>query len=408
MDFNDSPEEAAYRAKARAWLEANAKRKKGEGGEEMEVESDTSMKASKAWQAKKAAAGYAQITWPQAWGGPGGTPIQQVIFNQEESHFSVPPNPFQIGLGMCVPTVMTFADDETKQRFVGPALRGEEIWCQLFSEPAGGSDVAAARTRAVKDGDEWVINGQKVWTTGAQFSDYGIVLVRTNVDAPKHKGLTMFWLDMKSPGVEVKPIHQMSGGSGFNEVYFTDVRVKDSQRLGAVDDGWKVALVTLMNERLAVGGSTGAQYGDILKLSREVMGEAGPMLKDSAFREKLAEWFVQTEGLKNTRFRTMTALSKGQTPGPESSIGKIIAAVQMQNLANEAVEMEDQYGVIWDEGQSPLKAAFQGSLMFAPGLRIAGGTDEILKNIIAERVLGLPGDVRVDKDVAFKDAPTGR
>jgi alkylation response protein AidB-like acyl-CoA dehydrogenase len=412
MDFNDSPEEAAYRAKARAWLEANAKRKKSDGGEEMEVESDLSMKASKAWQAKKAAAGYAQITWPEAWGGPGGTPIQQVIFNQEEANFGVPPNPFQIGLGMCVPTVMTFADDDTKKRFVKPALHGEEIWCQLFSEPAGGSDVAAARTRAIKDGPgpdaEWVINGQKVWTTGAQFSDFGIVLVRTNVDAPKHKGLTMFWLDMKSPGVEVKPIHQMSGGSGFNEVYFTDVRLKDSQRLGAVDDGWKVALVTLMNERLAVGGSSGAQYGDIMKLSREIIGEAGPMLKDAAFREKLAEYYVQTEGLKFTRFRTMTALSKGQTPGPESSIGKIIAAVQMQNLANEAVEMEDQYGIIWDEGQSPLKAAFQGSLMFAPGLRIAGGTDEILKNIIAERVLGLPGDIRVDKDVPFKDAPTGR
>jgi len=408
MDFKDSDEEAAYRAKVRSWLEANAKRRLGEGGEEIEVEGDSSMKASKAWQAKKAAAGYAQITWPEAWGGPGGTPIQQVIFNQEEANFDVPPNPFQIGLGMCVPTVMTFADDETKKRFVTPALKGEEIWCQLFSEPAGGSDVAAVRTRAIRDGDDWIINGQKVWTTGAQFSDFGIVLVRTNVDKPKHKGMTMFWLDMHAPGVEVKPIHQMSGGSGFNEVYFTDVRVKDSQRLGAVDDGWKVALVTLMNERLAVGGSTGAQYGDILKLSREVMGAAGPTLKDGAFREKLAEWFVQTEGLKLTRFRTMTALSRGQTPGPESSIGKVIAATQMQDLANAAVEMEDQYGVIWDEGASPLKAAFQSSLMFAPGLRIAGGTDEILKNIIAERVLGLPGDIRVDKDVPFKDAPTGR
>jgi len=408
MDFNDSVDEAAYRAKARAWLEANAKSRTSEAASEAEVDSESSMRASKAWQAKKAAAGYAQITWPEAWGGPGGTPIQQVIFNQEEAGFATPPNPFQIGLGMCVPTVMTFADEATKRRFVLPALKGEEIWCQLFSEPAGGSDVAAARTRAIKDGDAWVINGQKVWTTGAQFSDFGIVLVRTNVDAPKHKGLTMFWLDMKSPGVEIKPIHQMSGGSGFNEVYFTDVRVDDSQRLGAVDEGWKVALVTLMNERLAVGGSTGAQYGDILKLSREIVGDSGAMLKDAAFREKLAEYYVQTEGLKFTRFRTMTALSKGQTPGPESSIGKVIAAKQMQDLADQAVEMEDQFGIIWDEKVSPLKAAFQGSLMFAPGLRIAGGTDEILKNIIAERVLGLPGDIRVDKDVPFKDAPTGR
>ena len=408
MDFNDSPDEAAYREKVRAWLSTNAKKKSATAHEAMEADDNSSMKASKAWQAKKAAAGYAQITWPKEWGGQGGTPIQQVIFNQEEGAFDVPPNPFQIGLGMCVPTVMTFADDATKQRYVGPALRGEEIWCQLFSEPAGGSDVAAVRTKAVRDGEEWIINGQKVWTTGAQFSDFGIVLVRTSPDKPKHKGMTMFWLDMKAPGVEVKPIHQMSGGRSFNEVYFTDVRLKDSQRLGAVDDGWKVALVTLMNERLAVGGSTGTQYGHIMEAAREINTDNGPMLKDGGFREKLADWYVQTEGLKFTRFRTMTALSKGQTPGPESSIGKVIAATQMQDLANAAVEMEDQFGIIWDEGVSPLKAAFQDSLMFAPGLRIAGGTDEILKNIIAERVLGLPGDIRVDKDVAFKDAPTGR
>src|ERR1700760_181141 len=286
MDFNDTPEEAAYRAQVRTWLDANAPKKAvaddGEGG--------GSMAASKAWQAKKAEAGYAQITWPKEWGGAGGTPIESVIFSQEEAAFNVASGYFSIGLGMCVPTVMAFADDGTKKRFVGPALRGDEIWCQLFSEPSGGSDVAAARTRAVREGDEWIINGQKVWTSGAHYSDFGIIIVRTDPNVPKHKGLTMFWLDMKSPGVEVKPIHQMSGGSGFNEVYFTDVRVKDSQRLGAVDDGWKVALVTLMNERLAVGGSTGAQYGDILKLARQVMGESGPMLKDSAFRDKLLEW----------------------------------------------------------------------------------------------------------------------
>jgi alkylation response protein AidB-like acyl-CoA dehydrogenase len=405
MDFNDTPEEAAYRAQVRAWLEENAPKKAvfddGEGG--------GSMKASKAWQAKKAAAGYAQITWPKEWGGPGGTPIQQVIFNQEEAKHPIPPNPFQIGLGMCVPTVMTFADDETKKRFVGPALRGEEIWCQRFSEPSGGSDVAASRTRAVRDGDDWVIDGQKVWTTGAQFSDYGIVITRTNPDAPKHKGLTMFWVDMKDPGIEVRPIHQMSGGSGFNEVFFTNVRVKDSQRLGAVDDGWRVSLVTLMNERLAVGGPSGAGWREFMEAARSVVGMDGaPALQDRALREKLADWYVATEGLKHTRNRTLTALSRGQTPGPESSIGKVVSALQMQDLANTAIEMLDQYGIIQDPDLSPLKGAFQSSVLFAPGLRIAGGTDEILKNIIAERVLGLPGDIRVDKDVPFKDMPTGR
>ena len=408
MDFNDTPEEAAYRKAAQDWLAANAPKTYAGG----DPEGGDSLAASKAWQAKKAAAGYACITWPKEWGGAGGTPIQQVIFNQEEAKHPIPPNPFQIGLGMCVPTVMTFADAETKKRFVGPALRGEEIWCQLFSEPSGGSDVAGSRTKAVRAPDgsgDWLISGQKVWTTGAQFSDFGIVICRTNPDVPKHKGLTMFWLDMRSPGVEVKPIHQMSGGSGFNEVFFTEVRVKDSQRLGAEGDGWKVSLVTLMNERLAVGGATGASWENFLEAARATPGlDGGAAIKDAALRDKLADWYVQAEGLKHTRNRTMTALSRGQTPGPESSIGKIVSALQLQDLSNTAVEMLDQYGIINDPEMAALHGMFHGSLMFVPGLRIAGGTDEILKNIIAERVLGLPGDIRVDKDIPFKDMPTGR
>jgi alkylation response protein AidB-like acyl-CoA dehydrogenase len=214
---------------------------------------------------------------------------------------------------------------------------------------------------------------------------------------------------LKDPGLEVKPILQMSGGSGFIEVFFTDVRVPDSQRLGAVDDGWKVSLVTLMNERLAVGGPSGAGWKEFMEAARSIAGfDGASALKDQALREKLADWYVATEGLKHTRNRTLTALSRGQTPGPESSIGKVVSALQMQELGNTAIEMLDQYGIINDEQLSPLKGAFHSSLLFAPGLRIAGGTDEILKNIIAERVLGLPGDIRVDKDVAFKDMPTGR
>ncbi len=257
------------------------------------------MAAGKAWQARKASAGYACITWPAAIGGGGGTPIQSVIFGQEEAKAGVGYGYFTIGLGMCVPTVMAFANDETKQRFVSPAVKGEEIWCQLFSEPAGGSDVAALRTRAVKDGDDWVINGQKVWTTGAHYCDYGILLVRTDPDVPKHKGLTMFWIDMRDAAVECRPIHQMSGGREFNEVYFTDLRVKDSQRLGAVGDGWKVALVTLMNERLAVGGSAGPDYRQVMELARGLSAN-GPALKDQAFRERLADWYVNSQGLKFT------------------------------------------------------------------------------------------------------------
>jgi alkylation response protein AidB-like acyl-CoA dehydrogenase len=406
MDFNDSPEEAAYRAEVRAWLEANAPKRAGkiDNG----LDDPASMDEARAWQRRKAEAGYACITWPKAWGGGGGASWQSVIFGQEESRFETPGNPFQIGLGMCVPTVMTVGNEADKERFVRPAVRGDEIWCQLFSEPAGGSDVAAARTRAVRDGDDWVINGQKVWTSGAHYSDFGLLLTRTDIDVPKHKGMTMFWIDMKDPAVEVRPIHQMSGASNFNEVYFTDLRVKDSQRVGGVGDGWKTSLVTLMNERLAIGGGTGASHKQVLKLAQDISTISGLATQDNGLREKIADWFVQAEGLKYTRYRTLTALSRGQTPGPESSIGKVVGANLMQDMANTAMDLEDQFGIITDPELAPLAGAFQTALMGAPGLRIAGGTDEILRNIIAERVLGLPQDVRLDKNVAFKDVPTGR
>jgi alkylation response protein AidB-like acyl-CoA dehydrogenase len=404
MDFNDTPEEAVYRAKARDWLSAHAPK-----GPALDAEDPRGMAAAKAWQREKAEAGYACITWPEAWGGGGGAPWQAVVFGQEEAKHATPGNPFAIGLGMCVPTILTCGNETDKARFARPAVLGEEIWCQLFSEPSGGSDAAAARTRAVRKGDDWVINGQKVWTSGAHYSDFGLLLARTDPEVPKHKGLTMFWIDMRAPGVEVRPIHQMSGASNFNEVYFSDLVIPDSQRVGEVGDGWKVAIITLMNERLSVGGgASGSNHARLLDLASRIATLAGPATKDSALREKIADWFVQAEGLKYTTFRTQTALSRGQTPGPENSIAKIVSAALMQDMANTAMDLEDQFGILTDPAQAPLGAAFQQMLLSAPGLRIAGGTDEILRNIIAERVLGLPPDVRLDKDVAFKDIPTGR
>ena len=399
MDFNDTAEEAAFRAEAHAFLSKHLAVKSSKQGP---AGTGGDLKQAKAWQKAKAAGGYAQITWPKEMGGYGGTAMQQVIWNQEEAKFDSPGGPFVIGLGMCIPTVIAFGSDAHKARYVEKSLTGEEIWCQLFSEPVAGSDVAGLKTKAVKDGDEWVINGQKVWTSGAHYSDFGILLVRTDPSVPKHKGLTMFIVDMKAPGVDVRPIHQASGGSEFNEVYFTDVRIPDSDRLGDVGEGWKVALVTLMNERLAVGGSPGPDWGEIMDYAKE----AGS-LSDSAFRAKLADWYVAAQGYKLTKFRTQTAISKGETPGPENSIGKIITANHLQDICNSAVEMQDHYGILAGEDQDVSEGMFQSSLMWAPGLRIAGGTDEILKNIIAERVLGLPGDIRVDKAIAFSDIKQG-
>ena len=409
MDFNDTPEEAKYRAEVRAWLDKNATRKADAKDAEQSKTLEDLLKRSKAWQAKKAENGYACITWPKEWGGGGGTTINNVIYGQEESNYAVTGSVFAIGLGMCIPTVMYWGTDEHKERFVKPAVRGDEIWCQLFSEPAGGSDVAGLRTRAEKDGDEWVINGQKVWTSGAHYCDYGIVLVRTDPNVPKHKGLTMFWVDMKSAGVEVRPIKQMSGDANFNEVFFTNVRVHDNQRLGNTGDGWKVALTTLMNERLAVGGSQGnADVAELIKLARDTEIDGKPAITNGAVRERIADWYVQAQGLKFTRLRTLTALSKGETPGPESSISKIIAAKKMQDLGSFGMDLQDMGGIIRDRNMSPEEGAYTEQWMGAAGYRIAGGTDEILRNIVAERVLGMPSDIRVDKDLPFNQAPKGK
>jgi alkylation response protein AidB-like acyl-CoA dehydrogenase len=413
MDFNDTPEEAAFRADVRRFLEANAKRRSAtetahRGRYIPDANMAESLARAKEWQAKKADAGFAAITWPKKWGGRGGSPIEQVIYNQEEANYAVPRGVFEIGLGMCIPTMMAYGTPEQLERHVRPALRGEEVWCQLFSEPAAGSDLAGLRTRAERSGDDWIINGQKIWTSGAHFADFGIIVTRTDPDVPKHQGLTFFFLSMKSPGIEVRRIKQISGTSNFNEVFFTHVRVPDSQRLGNVGDGWKVSLTTLMNERLAVGDAPGPDFDDIFALARSLELDGGPAIRNPAVREKLADWYVKTVGLKYTKFRTMTALSRGQTPGPEASITKLVSASKLQEIASYGIDLMGMTGAVMDGEIAPMEAWFQEALLYAPGLRIAGGSDEILRNIIAERVLGMPGDIRPDKDVPFRELKSGK
>lgn len=393
MDFNDTPEEALYREQVRAWLAENAPT---EHRTLRAIGDLHDLEHAKAWQKLKAQAGYAQIAWPKEWGGGGGTTIQSIIFNQEEIKAGVMlSTPFAIGLGMCIPTIMAVAGEETKRRFVGPAIRGDEIWCQLFSEPSSGSDLASVRTRAVRDGDGWFISGQKIWTSGAHYSDFGLLLARTNPDAVKHKGLTMFWVDMKAPGITIRPIHEMSGSYDFNEVFFADLHMSDKQRLGAVDDGWRVSLVTLMNERASIGGGnvgSGLSVDAVLRLAANLKDYDGrTALDNQSLRETLADWYVQAEGLRLTGMRSLTALSRGEIPGPESSITKVVMANLVQDISRRALELQDQFGLILDPAIALSKATFQLGIFGAPALRIAGGTDEILRNIIAERVLGLPG-----------------
>ncbi|OYU14508.1 MAG: acyl-CoA dehydrogenase [Alphaproteobacteria bacterium PA4] len=405
MDFNDTPAEAEYRATARAWLNENASEYREPPATPWKL--DEFVRRSKAWQAKKFAAGYTGITWPKAMGGQGLGPMNSIIYGQEESRFHAPSGLYSIGLGMCIPTVFTHGNPEVIQRYVPKALLGEEVWCQLFSEPAAGSDLAGIRTKAVRDGDEWVIDGQKVWTSFAHASDFGIVVCRTDPSVPKHKGLTMFIVDMKAPGMEVRGIKQMSGGSDFNEVFFTGVRVKDSHRLGAVGDGWKVALTTLMHERLAVGGKPrhAPGYETLMKLAKGVEAPAGgPAIEAGDVRRQIAQTYINDQGIKLTQMRALSALSKGQIPGPEQSIAKVVVAKTMQDMASFALDMAGGDGFVSGADADPELAKLQGSYLGAAGLRIAGGTDEILRNIIAERVLGLPGDLRPDKDKPFNAA----
>lgn len=402
MDFNDTEAEAAFRDEARRFLEANAARRRDDHPQSAprSYDEETLARARK-WQACKAAAGFAGITWDRRWGGRGGTAVQQVIYNQEEARFDVPPDLFGIGLGMCIPTMMVYASQDQLERHVRPALYGEEVWCQLFSEPGAGSDLAGLRTRAVRDGDHWIVDGQKTWTSGAHFADFGLLLARTDPAAPKHAGITAFFIDMRSPGIEVRRIRQISGTSNFCEVFFSGLRVPDVQRLGEVGSGWKVALTTLMNERLAVGEAPGPGIGDLLALVRETELDGVPALAHPVVRRRLADWYVKSQGLKYTRYRTITRLSRGQTPGPEASIGKLGSASLLQEMATFGMDLAGQAGAVTDEALAPMRAWFQNAVLYAPSARIAGGTDEVLRNIIAERVLGLPADVRIDKNLPF-------
>ena len=401
MDFNDTPAEARFREEAATWLSSN-------------VPTDdafwalTPLEQARLWQKRKYDDGWACLGWAPEWGGRGASPIEEVIWRQEVAHYELPTNFFLIGQGMIAPTLMAWATADDKARYLPPLASGEEVWCQLFSEPAGGSDLAALRTRAEPDGDDWIINGQKIWTSGAHYADYGVIVVRTDPTLPKHKGLSYFYIDMRAPGVEVKPIKQLTGDADFNEVYFTDVRVSDRQRLGDVGQGWQVALTTLMNERAAIGGGIGKMDVDLaIAIAQDVELDGQPAIENAAVRTRIADWYVQEAGLKYTGYRSLTALSRGALPGPENSIGKLVGAPKMQAMASFLMDLLGASGAITDEALAAKAGIIQRAYMGAPGMRIAGGTDEIMANIIAERVLGLPQEPRLDKGIPFNEVPTG-
>ncbi len=366
--------------------------------------------------------GLAWVHFPEGYGGLGLSPKQQTIVLDEISKHSKvvhhDPPAATIGIGMGAPTVLTYASEELKKRFLPKIFSGEEIWCQMFSEPGAGSDVAGLSTRAVRDGDEWVVNGQKVWTTVAHLSSWGMLVARTNPDVPKHDGLSYFVLDMKAPGVEVRPLYQITGEAEFNEVFFKDVRIPNSHMLGKEGQGWRVAITTLMNERVAIGGGGSKKKGggaisQLVKLWQTRKPGALSPAQEVLLRDRVTRSWMDNELLRITTQRARASQKSGN-PGPEGSVGKLAQAEINKKMWETALDVLGSDGLAFEAGYALRQGDFhvgtpealaKYQFLRSRANSIEGGTSEIMKNILGERVLGLPGDPRVDKDVPWKDVP---
>ncbi|MCU0271654.1 MAG: acyl-CoA dehydrogenase family protein [Acidimicrobiales bacterium] len=355
-------------------------------------------------------AGLAFVHFPEGHGGLGASPALQREIQARIAEAGGPSPSHDIGYGMGAPTIVTHGTDEQRRRWLRPLFTGEEVWCQLFSEPGSGSDVASLATRAVRDGDEWIVNGQKVWTSLAHLARWGLLVARTDPSVPKHKGLTYFVVDMHQPGVEVRPLRQMTGHAEFNEVYFTDARVPDAFRLDAVGEGWRVALTTLMNERVSIGGGTPPRGSGIIAGAVDAWRRNGHT--DPARKDQLLRLWVEAEVLRLTNLRAAAARKVG-VPGPEGSVGKLAAAELNKKVSAFTISLMGMEGTLHPSGYDLDR--FHAHLLTEGDARqlflrsransIEGGSSEVMRNILAERVLGLPGDVRVDKDVAWIDVP---
>ncbi len=407
-----------FEAEARQFLDANAVRKEaerkfvwGEGSDRVVVfeekdrdEELVDVRKACEWRRTKFDAGFGWIGGPAQYGGRELPGTYERAYLRLEAQYEVPnPNAFIIGLGMVAPTILAHGSDVAKESYLQRMYRADIVGCQLFSEPGAGSDLASLQTKAERDGDEWIITGQKVWTTGAQYSDIGEVIARTDVNLPKHKGLTGFIVNMHAPGVEVRPLRQMTGGSSFNEVFFNEVRVPDDHRLGDVNNGWNVALTTLMNERAAIGAGGGGgggvnMYTRVIEMVRHFGLDTDPLV-----RNELANLLIHQRVAGYTNQRALDKIKAGQLPGPEMSIAKLAGTLNSQRLSTFVSNVLGTK-LIADSGEWGTYA--WGALVLGtPGGRIAGGSDEIMRNIVGERVLGLPKDLGIDSKSPFKDLP---
>ncbi len=356
-------------------------------------------------------AGYLYRNIPSRYGGSEQEPdaVEAQILREEFSRVRAPMEIHGIGMMMLVPTLLERAEEWQKEKFVAPTVRGEIVWCQGYSEPGSGSDLASLQTRAEIVGNDWVINGQKIWTTNAQNADWMFCLCRTEPEAQKHAGISYLLIPMKQPGIEVSPLKTMNGSADFNQVFFTDVKTPADHIVGKRGEGWLVSRTTLKHERNSIGAAAQSvmMLQGLVEFAKQQKRNGRPAIEDRSVREKIATFYTQSRGVKMTGNRSLSALSQGKTPGPEASLGKLVAARVAQEMAAFAMELQGTAGAIGDHNEAPQAAEWQGRYLAIPGMRIAGGTDEILRNIIAERVLGLPPEARADKGIAFKDIPSG-
>lgn len=396
MDFSLTPEQLAFQERVRAWLRANMPE---EWTRRLMASSDIPRPEAydllREWQRKLYDAGLIGLTWPAECGGRGMTFMEEMILHQEMGLAKAPPILNVLGVGMAGPTIIAYGTEEQKKRYPAKILSCEEIWCQGYSEPNAGSDLAALQTRAVKDGEFWVVNGQKVWTSLAHVADFMMLLARTDPDAPRHKGITYFLLDMRLPGVTVKPLRQLTGDAEFNEVFFDNVRLHESQVLGGVNNGWAVGLTTLMYERLALGFGLQVRLriglDGLIELGRRMEKTGRLITKDPVMRQKIAQLWIDTECLKLTGARAITRLLRGEIPGPEASTGKMVWVETHQRLQELAMEIQGPFAQLMRGSDWAVEGGlWQHSFLRSRANSIEGGTTEIQKNIIAERLLGLP------------------
>lgn len=396
MDFSFSAKEEEFRHELRTWLEQNLPEGWLDGTSQVSKDEAEYAAFLRDWQRKLYEGGWAGIAWPKKYGGREATLIEEIVYQQEMVRVKAPPLVNYVGLHMVAPTLMQIGTEEQKEKYIQKILTGEEVWCQGYSEPNAGSDLSAIQTSAVKDGDRWIINGQKVWTSFGHLADRCFLLARTNRFDKKHKGITVFLLDMNQPGVETRPIIQMDGQHDFNEVYLNDAIAYDAEIVGEIDEGWKVSIALLMHERTGIGAQVFTleqQFNDLVSLTKELKEDDKPIMEDPLVRKTMIDLYTRSRGSLLNYYRNLTKTLKNGHPGAEGSMDKLLVSELTKDLLSQSISLQGHQGVLWKEDAISGQSYWQDNYLYSFGQTIGGGTSEIQKNTIAERILGLPKDM---------------